>query len=251
MEGRSQDGTCILHVLFDLPKPQKPQKPEAIWNFTPHCPMGVCTGASCPSYCPAAAVVRGRVTACEDATPPCTPCVPCMPCTPCTQCKEGKPCCEDCPNGCRGDCTNCPGCATCRGHQASQENPVCDSTRGGNEYLRHLCLVQEQTIRQFAVLTAQMHNETTQMRNEVAQLRQEIQALRNMMQPQVPYIMPPPPQLNWHGTSMPSGNVPMPHYYNFAPMPSVPMPMAPRVVPETLRTAPTPVCPSPTPPTSD
>jgi uncharacterized coiled-coil protein SlyX len=238
LDGRCQESGSVFDVLMELARPQKPKKPKVVGVTTPNCPMGVCTGNTCPEYCPAVygqcSPSRGNSTSCPLCTTIITgvadtsaseqPASPCTPCTPgtsaCTRCQEGKVCGQDCPQGCGGDCAACPGCAVDRcpmgrctqAVEVDYAYPVKVCTDQRYASLHHLCLEQEQTIHQLAVVMGEMQK-------EMSALRLEVQMLRNrpiMPQYVVPAPMPMPQPMPY----------PNPYYqYNFPPnIPCVPPP---------------------------
>jgi hypothetical protein len=140
LNAHCEENQTLLQILIKMASPQKAQKAKALaCPSTPHCPMGVCTGAACPWYCPSnchpsndgamaptscapicnqrinfipcpatvaacaalSAAVDGPVMSCPAG---CTNC----PAT-CTKCQAGN-CpadCTNCPSGCPANCTKC------------------------------------------------------------------------------------------------------------------------------------------------
>jgi uncharacterized coiled-coil protein SlyX len=245
-DGRCQESCSVFQVLIDLARPQPPKKPQVIGIVvTPHCPMGVCSGAACPSYCRAHCGTSAACPACPEGVMPagcgmmtgaaCASCAvaPCACCASCpTQCRgagqECRTCCQDCPHGCGGRCEVCPGCAIDRVSVAVRSNERLAEERR-TERLHRLCMEQEQTIRQLAEVVSEMQKELTALRHEMANMR-------NVVVP-----MPPP---NFVPVPMPYPT-PMPHYspngtapsrYHVMPtcVPAMPPATMPAVKPEML-----------------
>jgi hypothetical protein len=248
-EGRCQDNCSVLQVLVETVRPPKPPKKPQIIMIAPHCPMGVCTGAACPNYCPATCVRPVAVApTCEsiiaigcraaaDAAAAssrahcnngCQWCPLCA--TICSGCKDGKSCGTDCAHGCNGDCATCPGCAVdggtvvIRGGMCCQSVPACCQAARAvedhrTETLQRLCVEQAQTIRQLVATVNEMQHELTAMRHEMA-------AIRNGFGGN-PILMPAMPP---HAAPMPINNMmPMPVNNWNVPVQAVPMRSMPAV----------------------
>jgi uncharacterized coiled-coil protein SlyX len=217
-DGRCQESCPVLQVLIDMTRPKKQYKPQTIvYTFTPHCPMGICTGAACPSYCPE------NCTRCPGActTAPCAQKCPmaCTKCADCPKCQDAKGCCEDCPKCCDRDSMLRVGVSKPMSCGRNCENVRINEQAINdryNEQLHRLCVEQECTIRQLAAVVSEMQK-------ELAAMRREMQTLRNGF-PMPPNIMPFAPQQ----IPMP---MPMPNWApprGFAPQPMpMPTPMPP------------------------
>jgi hypothetical protein len=280
--GFCQENGSVLHLLIELHRPKKPVKPQPVCLpcTPPGCPMGVCTGAACPWYCPSSCgnpyVVgaQGRMstaTAAAASCPSsCTNCPASCPAT-CTKCKDTSARCEDLPRvSCTGDegCERCGACrcrceceincAACAAHRAT--------VRRLGEQLSRICAEQQQHIRQLQGLVEQLQGEIQSLRAEkasadamsaiVKQLQSDIQSLRgdvqtlyNLHQQQIQWpghnLLPPqfnPPQFN--PPVLPNPMPYYPIYYNNQSTPMMPINVVPTMVPETLRTPPTPQVPA-------
>jgi hypothetical protein len=277
--GFCQENTSVLHLLIELHRPKKPTKPQPVCLpcTPPGCPMGVCTGAACPWYCPSScgssrpvnfSVRTSTGTAPAGSfTPDCANCpASCLPTG--MRCNDKTTRCQDCPNCSRTGCEGRVRVGVCRCSGDCEESCAANqaTVRRLDEEMRRMCAEQQRHIRQLEAMLAQMQGEIESLRSEKASsggmsaivkqlqceiqlLRSDVQTLHNLQQQQnmwpgrnnqlVP-LLPP------HG-GPPQGPTPMPYpiqYYNYHTAPMVPLNVMPPMVPETLRTPPMPQVPA-------